>query len=487
MDAFTLEESRQLLLCSMQPSLDQQNLRTHPEYHLAATASKLVDRLPLAISMIAGYVQVSRCTLSEFLEIWDERQSRSRKTTKKVENSAIDTLWDIGIRELSLPARNLLEVLVFLDAESIPKTLLVGDHKQPFLEFLNCSETIRYRRMIAELSGRKLVHVKVQDGQQVLSIHRLLQEKILQNLQVDELTEVFGKAYCLVRKNFPPASPIQVPEPDKAPACKEYIPHVLSLRRAFNDITAIEPSFDLAQLFYDAGFHVWERQTAPDEGVLYLKTAERILDRLNYDPHAKIRADIHTAMAMLYSIIGISVRTQTLQRLRDAHTIRQKVYELDTLSRENDILCTNAASDLGHYLLETWAYEEADKIYQACYEKYCEWGIENDLPFEYSKHYYNNARLCMHRGRYSEAVRLFWKGMELGERALGKTWFYWNVQFTLACTMLQMGEAQSALEIHLKGFSEQEKALGKYDSATMTSNYAVGAVYHHLGNYSAAV
>jgi len=144
MDTFTLEESRQLLLCSLQPSLDPHKLRTHPEYHLAATASKLVDRLPLAISMIAGYVQVSRCTLSEFLEIWDERQSRSRKTTKQLENSAIDTLWDIGIRELSLPARNLLEILVFLDAESIPKDLLVGDHKEPFLEFLNSSETIRY-------------------------------------------------------------------------------------------------------------------------------------------------------------------------------------------------------------------------------------------------------------------------------------------------------------------------------------------------------
>ncbi|KAH8746034.1 hypothetical protein BGZ57DRAFT_777998 [Hyaloscypha finlandica] len=475
MDTFTLEESRQLLLCSLQPSLDPHKLRTHPEYHLAATASKLVDRLPLAISMIAGYVQVSRCTLSEFLEIWDERQSRSRKTTKQLENSAIDTLWDIGIRELSLPARNLLEILVFLDAESIPKDLLVGDHKEPFLEFLNSSETIRYRRMIAELNGRRLVHVKEQDGRQRISIHRLLQEKILQDLKIEKLTDVFGKAYCLVRKRFPPASPIQVPEPDKGPACKEYIPHVLSLRRAFNEITGLEPSFNLAQLFYDAGFHVWERQTAPDEGILYLETAEMILNRLNYDSNAKIRADIHTVIAMLYSIIGIRFGTQNLQRRRDALTIRRKVHELHPEDLESDVLLTNAASDLGYYLFETWDYEEADKIYQDCYKKYCEWGTENDLPFEYSKHCYNNARLCMHRGSYSEAINLFRKGMELSERALGKTWFYWDLQFALACTMLQSGEAQSALEIHLKGFSEQEKALGKYDSATMMSNYAVGA------------
>jgi len=143
-DTLTLEESRQLLLCCMQPNLGQHNLRAHPEYHLAATASKLVDRLPLAISMIAGYVEVSRCTLSEFLEIWNEKQSRSRKISNQLENPAIDTLWNIGIRELSLHARNLLEIMAFLNAESIPKDLLVGDHKEPFLEFLNSSEAIRY-------------------------------------------------------------------------------------------------------------------------------------------------------------------------------------------------------------------------------------------------------------------------------------------------------------------------------------------------------
>jgi tetratricopeptide (TPR) repeat protein len=340
--------------------------------------------------------------------------------------------------------------------------------------------------MIAELSGRRLVQLKVPGDKQTLSIHRLLQEKILHDLDVEELNEVFGKAYCLVRKQFPRASPIQVPEPYKATACKEYAPHVLSLRRAFDATAAIEPSLDLAELFYDAGFHVWELQTAPDEGVLYLETAERILDRLNYDPHAKIRADIHTAIAMLYSIIGIRFRTQNLQRFRDAHTIRQKVYELDTLSRENDILCTNAASDLGYYLFETWEYEEASKIFQACYRKYQEWGTETEFPFEYMKYYFNNARLCMHRGNYLEAINLFRRAIELSEKALGKTWFYLLVQFNLACTMLQAGDLQSALDMHLKVFAAQEKAMGKYDSATIMSNYAVGAVHYYLGDFSAA-
>jgi tetratricopeptide (TPR) repeat protein len=340
--------------------------------------------------------------------------------------------------------------------------------------------------MITELSGRRLVDVKVQGDRQTLSIHRLLQEKILRDLERDKFTEVFGKAYCLVRKQFPPASPIQVPEPSKWPACKEYTPHVLSLRRAFKATTAIKPSFDLAQLFYDAGFHVWERQTTPDEGVLYLEAAEEILNRLKYNPNAKIRADIHTIMALLYSIIGISFRAQNLQRCRDALAIRQKVHELHPEDSNNDVLFTNAASDLGYCLFDTWGYEEADKIYQSCYQKYCVWGIENELPFEYSKHYENNGRVNMYRGNYSEAISLFRRGLELSEKALGKTWRYWALQSHIACTMLQSGDLQSALEMHLEVSSAQEKALGKYDSVTIMSNYAVGAVYYHLGNLSAA-
>jgi hypothetical protein len=129
----------------MQPTLTQYNLRSHPGYELAAEASKQVDGFPLAIRMIAGYVKVSRCSLSEFHEVWDERQSRSKDigATQSSPNLAIDTLWDIGIQELPMSAPNLLDILVFLDAESIQKDLLVDNHKEPFLEFLNSADNIR--------------------------------------------------------------------------------------------------------------------------------------------------------------------------------------------------------------------------------------------------------------------------------------------------------------------------------------------------------
>jgi len=340
--------------------------------------------------------------------------------------------------------------------------------------------------MIAELSGRRLVQVKAKGDKQTLSIHRLLQENVLHDLEIEALNDIFGKAFCLVRKQYPRASPIQVPEPGKASACKEYTPHVLSLRRAYDTTGAIEPKLDLAELFYDAGFHIWELQTAPDEGILYLETAERILDELNYQSHAKIRADIHTAISLLYSVIGIRFRNENFHRLKDALIIRQKVQEHDKLSRENDILCTNAASDLGYYLIDIWDCDEASKLFQSCYRKYQEWGIETEYPFEYTKYYFNSARLCMLRGSYPKAVGLFHRAIELSEKALGKTWLYLLVKFNLACTLAQEGDLQSALDLHSEVFDAREKAMGKYDSATMMSSYAIGALHYYLGDLSKA-
>ena len=143
-----LEESTCLLLRSMQPATEQ-DLTQHRDYDLASEACGLVGQLPLAISMIAGYVRVSRCTLEEFLETWEEREEMSKKKQKSrpvsqgIVDASIDALWDIGIGELSLKARSLLDIFSFLDPETIQRNLLMGDHTEETLEFLNSAETIR--------------------------------------------------------------------------------------------------------------------------------------------------------------------------------------------------------------------------------------------------------------------------------------------------------------------------------------------------------
>jgi hypothetical protein len=151
LEPLSLEESTEFLLCSIDPKLERHMIKSHQDYQTAVMASERVERLPLAVIMIAGYVRVSKASLEEFLEIWEEkekfrskRKSRSKLITEGTLDASIDLLWDIGISELSVPARTLLEIFAFLASDDIPQDLLVGDHTEEYLEFLNSTETSLY-------------------------------------------------------------------------------------------------------------------------------------------------------------------------------------------------------------------------------------------------------------------------------------------------------------------------------------------------------
>lgn len=147
--ALTLDEGRQLLLFSMQPDLDHRKLKTHPEYKLAGEIASLAERLPLALAHIAGYLQVSKCTLTDFVQLWNERRRHTKELAPQDSplslstDRALETVWNIGLREVTIDARELLDILAFLDSETIQRSLLVGEHEEPSLDFLHSDQSFR--------------------------------------------------------------------------------------------------------------------------------------------------------------------------------------------------------------------------------------------------------------------------------------------------------------------------------------------------------
>lgn len=147
--ALTLDEGRQLLLLSMQPDLDHRKLKTHPEYKLAGEIASLAEMLPLALSHIAGYLQVSKCTLTDFVQLWNERRRHTKGLASQdgplslSTDRALETVWNIGLREVTIDARELLDILAFLDSETIQRGLLVGEHEEPSLDFLHSDQSFR--------------------------------------------------------------------------------------------------------------------------------------------------------------------------------------------------------------------------------------------------------------------------------------------------------------------------------------------------------
>ena len=148
--ALSLEESRRLLLLSMQPGLDHKGLISHPEYKLAGEIASLAERLPLALAYIAGYLQVSKCTLTDFVQLWNERRRHAKSSSQSTNpltlatDKALETVWNIGLREVTMDARELLNILAFLNSETIQRKLLVGEHEEPSLDFLHSEQSFRY-------------------------------------------------------------------------------------------------------------------------------------------------------------------------------------------------------------------------------------------------------------------------------------------------------------------------------------------------------
>lgn len=123
--ALTLEESRRFLLNALQPNVENKDMSSHPEYNLAGVIAKEAEGLPLALTHIAGYVEVSECTLTDFVQLWNERRrhTRSPKLTANTLiqsiDKALETIWTIGLREVTIDARELLNILAFLDSDCI--------------------------------------------------------------------------------------------------------------------------------------------------------------------------------------------------------------------------------------------------------------------------------------------------------------------------------------------------------------------------------
>lgn len=358
--------------------------------------------------------------------------------------------------------------------------------------FRNTDWQSRFRKMITQLTQRNLITSRQQSDRDVYSVHRLLQHRLLQDLtkKPKDREETFHLAFELIRERLPRPS-LGVHDPAKWNAFKEYLPHVLTLQRIYDDaVPPIAPSVELANLFKDGGVHLWQRGMIYD-GLRLLKSAETILDLLDCQED-QMRIDIHIATALLIQYFGISHRKESKERFWKILQIRKKAAWASTNAsiptKEHGLLVCNSLADYGNSLLQFNNYKEAEPIYQDCHAKYQIWGTEEEIPFEYAKFYHHMAYCRMYHKDFDGAIKLAERAVELVSRPPGSPQLMMRFKFDLACIILQSGDIKKSLEI-------QEQILkarlmlqgnGKINYFTLQSYYAVGATYAHLQKWEEA-
>jgi hypothetical protein len=122
--AMTIEEGSALIRKHLR--------RGGSEQDSAKKLSTELGGLPLAIAHFAGYVAKSQCTLEQMLESFQHRLkssqiwSQTELTSVSGYTHTLETVWNLAFRRLTPDARELLDILAFLESDEAPEEMFVG-------------------------------------------------------------------------------------------------------------------------------------------------------------------------------------------------------------------------------------------------------------------------------------------------------------------------------------------------------------------------
>ncbi|KAK2740664.1 hypothetical protein FQN57_006034 [Myotisia sp. PD_48] len=463
--SFDHEDSLQLILKTI--GKDGEDVTEEDRDH-AGQISEFVGGLPLAITIVCGYITSSMMSLHEALS--------------GLQMS--DSLW--------ANESNPYEVD---DQESILgyKVILFPENPDESLRlFANKAE---YHQVLKSLNSRQLIRRHNQGGETpYLSLHRILQSTILHILaqNQEKRSVAFRQALGLVQIQLPQPSHTQVSQPDEWHKYELYVPQVLSLRkRALWPAPELLLPLNFANILIEMGTFMWHTGLWYDARTA-LETATQILER---NPHQKsniLISDIDDVLGIIDDLIGVSQREDSFRRRH--RVLRLRKIELDSVpepkrTRTHKIRLYNAATNLGCAYLQDENFEEAGKIFENCLEQYRSWTLdEEEIPFEYAKYYNHMAFVYMSRGRHIEAIRMSrhaCKLLELHHKGPDAplVQFY---RFQLGNHLYHAGELDKALQINLDCLRDRIRIFSDRNAWTLDSYMMTGVLLFEAGQLEEA-
>ena len=236
-------------------SLFKQLTTNQPEGDTAQKISEALGGIPLAISQMAGIIRRQDLTLSEFFELYTDREEHASLYETKFDINivtyphSLSTVW--AFERLKPQARQLLELISFLDPDVIEEDLLM----EASVELLSKRAQFKkssYIEARTDLLQSSLVHRDKQKQQ--MSVHRIVQDAILATMDATKNRSMFDQVVRVLWEDWPSAMPKpskkpELPQPKSTggrlhvgrwPVCAAIYPHVLRVHQLWSAIS--EPS-----------------------------------------------------------------------------------------------------------------------------------------------------------------------------------------------------------------------------------------------------
>ncbi len=181
-------------------------------------AEKLVQRLgrlPLALEQAGAYIKSLRCTISQYLELYDQQHLRLLNRQKAIpasvyespERLAVRTTWHLNFEHIKQTvddgkaAVRFLHACAFLNPNEIQKDIInVGEPPVEDEEFNECVKTaLGCQQVLKLLTDFSLFKETLSSN---LSVHHLVQEVIQNNLNQEEELQSINDAIRMLHYAF---------------------------------------------------------------------------------------------------------------------------------------------------------------------------------------------------------------------------------------------------------------------------------------------
>jgi len=177
LSALPAEPARELLIELLYPN---PGAVPYPDRGVLDQMAEMLGRVPLALTLAAGYLRDSGTPLREFLPQWLPDPKQPERPWRKL---TLATIIDHSVSELDPATRSLLRLLSCLAPEPAAIPLALFDYRGDWAEI---------RAALATLKHRALIHFD--ESANVITIHRAVRETIRDRLPPADVTTALGAA-----------------------------------------------------------------------------------------------------------------------------------------------------------------------------------------------------------------------------------------------------------------------------------------------------
>jgi tetratricopeptide (TPR) repeat protein len=432
--------------------------RRVPKKELRSAAETLVaemDGLPLAIDQAAGYIEECRCSVQDYVQLYQTRRKdvlarKNRDPLYSYYEQTVATTWALSfarIRNDNPAAAELLRFCAFLAPDAIPEELItegaqyLGDVLGPV-----AADPLQLNDAIEVLLRYSLV--RRDPATKILTIHRLVQVVLKYDMEEEE-QKVWAERTIEVVNWLISYKDYETPS-----HFERYLPHAYACVGLVDRYEA--ETYIAARLLHHAGSNLADYARYNEAKELYKKALEINLKVLG-DEHRDVAATLHD--------IGTLFFYQNRYKEAEAFFVKAlEIYDKTLNDQPYYVLhyVTATMNALAALYQRQQMYQQAITLYDQVLHIHKEVAGSIEYP-PGAITLQNMALLYYEQRQYQKAEKLFKQALNILERRSGidaEAIDIATIQYNLACLYAALEKYQEAEELYQEALNTTERVLG---------------------------